>query len=70
MFDIGLLELLLIAVISLFNKGPAYFFFTYFVMLCIDACFLCEQENASFTYKSASPAKCFAKEVSFFSSSL
>ena len=39
----------LIAVISLFNKGPAYFFFTYFVILCIDACFLCEQENASLT---------------------
>ena len=39
------------------------------VILHMEAWALCEQEKASLTNKSASPAKCFANEVSFFSSS-
>ena len=40
------------------------------VILHTEACVLCEQEKASFTNKSASPAKCFEKLGSFSSSSL
>ncbi len=39
------------------------------VILLTDACVLCEQEKASFTNRSASSAKCLAKEASFSSSS-
>ena len=57
------------AFISVSNCKPAYEGKNS-VILLIDACDLCEQENASFMYKSARLAKCFAKKTSFFSSSL
>ena len=60
----------LIAVTSFFKRGPAYASFIYFVILWIEACFLWEQEKASFINISPSEAILLAKLSSFSISSL